>query len=114
MPNCISQNPYKYLIGAEDKQKGKYLWEFFLELANWQYYLRDYYHYTEIKDKKHREEYISDIIDKLSSIRIMIEDIKKHVVVNGVKEAEKNTVTRILNNVEIGIADLSDKIKLLF
>ena len=76
--------------------------------------MKDYYHYTEIKNKKHREDYISDIIDKLSLIRLLAEDIKKHIVVNKIKETEVETVVRILGNVESGIADLSDKIKLLF
>ena len=76
--------------------------------------MKDYYHYQEIKNKKHREDYVSDIIDKLSLIRIMIEDVKKYIIVNKIKETEVETVARILSNVESGIADLSDKIKLLF
>lgn len=104
---------YKYLISAEEA-KSKYLWELLLELSNWRVYLKDYYHYKEIKDKKHREDYISDIIDKLSLIRVLVEDVKKHIVVNKIKETEVETVVRILGNVELGIVDLTDKIKLLF
>ena len=76
----MQENNYKYLIVTEGKQK--YLWELLLELANWQCYLKDYYHYEDIKNKKHREDHISDIIDKLSLIRVLVEDIKKHIIVN--------------------------------
>ena len=105
---------YRYLIGAEEEPKQKYLWELLLELSNWQCYLKDYYHYEDIKNKKHREDYISDIIDKLSLIRVLVEDVKKHIIVNKIKETEAETVARILSNIESGIADSSDKIKLLF
>ncbi|MCR4293613.1 MAG: hypothetical protein NUV76_12140 [Candidatus Kuenenia sp.] len=76
--------------------------------------MKDYYHYKEIKNKKHREDHISEIIDKLSLIRVLIEDMKRYVLINKIKETEAETVARMLGNVESGIADLSDKIKLLF
>lgn len=76
--------------------------------------MRDYYHYAEIKNRKHREDLISDVIDKFSLIRFLVEDVKKGVMVNGVKESERETVARILGHIEIGIADLSSRVQLLF
>lgn len=76
--------------------------------------MRGYYHYTEIKKGKHREDFIGDVIDKFSMIRFLVEDVKKGVMINGVKESERETVARILGHIEIGIADLSSRVQLLF
>ena len=81
-----NNNMYKYLTGTEEERK----------------------------NKKQREDYISDIIDKLSLIRVLVEDIRKHITINKIEEKEVETVAKILGNVELGIVDLSDKIKLLF
>ena len=105
---------YRYLIGAEEEPKQKYLWELLLELSNWQCYLKDYYHYGDIKNNKHRRDLIEDIIDKLSTIRFLVEDVKKHIIIKGIKEAEKETIVRIMSHVELGVTDLSEKVKHLF
>lgn len=66
------------------------------------------------KNTSHKEIIIEEMIDKLSMIRFLVEDVKKHVLLKGIKNTEKDTIVRILSHTEEGMLELNEKIKLLF
>lgn len=101
---------YKYLMN-DNIQKERCIWEVLLDLANWKYYI---FRMKEHINKQQREPIVEEVIDKLSMIRFLIEDVKKYIILKGIKNTEKETVARILSHAEEGILSLNEKIKLLF